>query len=330
MAAVLQHSIRFPFPSFHSWVHFNLMDTVSATVHNSLDRKSVLYSLLEPHTRYTNRINWEALGVQGNLVIGGSALIRMAAEATSTVPRGYPASPLIKKFEPWTPFPMAGGEFVRNNAKRTTEYYFRSNFTCPPAWLDSPEAEIPYIRALKRFYPIVRKHVEKVLSYESDKTIEQFLDDVDAASTVDGNSLGLKSFNPVDAIASIIFDCVIIHSTDHYFTYEVLAAARYGIATIRHPFSRWWFPGMNVPSDMLDEEDRVKWNGFSNIFVKWNDSKLFTNGMKTLRYRFRRNRKELKDADKDFVKAIEDEQVAMKKDGDIYVPMEHMARSICW
>lgn len=83
----------------HSWVHFLFPDAVAATVANNLPRNSVLYKLLEPHTRYTSRINWEALGVRGNLVIGGTTLVRMAAEATTTVPRGIPAKGLVKKFE---------------------------------------------------------------------------------------------------------------------------------------------------------------------------------------------------------------------------------------
>jgi hypothetical protein len=46
----------------HSWVHFLFPDAVAATVHNDVPRNSVLYRLLEPHTHYTSRINWEALG----------------------------------------------------------------------------------------------------------------------------------------------------------------------------------------------------------------------------------------------------------------------------
>jgi hypothetical protein len=308
------------------------MDCVSATLYNELDRKSVLYSFLEPHTRYTNRINWEALGVQGPLVLGGSALVRMGAEATSTVPRGYPVPFPLSVYEPFTAFSFTQPEFVRNNAKRTTDYYFRSDeFACPPKWLSTAKADIPYIKALKRYYPIVRDHVEKVLNYEDDETIVKFIEAVDRNSEVDGNSLNLMSrFDPIDVIASILFDCVFIHSTDHHSTFEIFSASRYGIGTIRHPYSRWWFPGMNVPGDMLDEEDRIRWAGFTRVFVRWNDSKFFTNGFKSLKYKFRRHRKELKDADKDFVKAIENEQIAMKKDGLPFTPMEAISRSICW
>jgi len=87
----------------HSWVHFLFPDAVAATVHNDVPRNSVLYKLLEPHIRYTSRINWEALGVRGNLVVGGSALVRLAAEATTSAPRGMVLG-LTKKFEPWAPF----------------------------------------------------------------------------------------------------------------------------------------------------------------------------------------------------------------------------------
>jgi hypothetical protein len=307
------------------------MDVVSATVYNELDRKSVLYSLLEPHTRYTNRINWEALGVQGPMVMGGTALIRLGAEATSTLPRGYSLPFPLSIYEPFTSFSMTSPEFVRNNAKRTTEYYFRTDeFQCPPKFLNSADAEIPYIKALKRYYPIVRDHVEKVLSYEDDETITKFLEAVDRNSEVDGYSLNITRFDKVDAIASILFDCVFIHSTDHHTTFEIFGSARYGIGTIRHPFKRWWFPGMNVPGDMLDEEDRVRWDGTTKVFFRWNDSKIFSNGLKSLRYKFRRHKRDLKDAARDFVKAIEREQRAMKKDGDPYTPIEAISRSICW
>jgi hypothetical protein len=105
----------------HSWVHFLFMDAAAAVTYNLLEKKhrgSVLYKLLEPHTRYTSRINWEALGVRGMLVYGESALVRMAAEASATAPRGVkPSSMFVEMMEPWTPFPMPASEFVRNNCK---------------------------------------------------------------------------------------------------------------------------------------------------------------------------------------------------------------------
>jgi hypothetical protein len=307
------------------------MDNVAATVYNELNRKSILYSLLEPHTRYTNRINWEALGVKGSLVWGGNAIMRMGAEATSAVPRGWPIPFPLTLFEPFTPFAMTQQEFARNNAKRTTDYYFRSGeFACPPKWLDTAQADIPYIKALKRFYPLCRDHAAKVLQYEDPETITKFLEAVDRNSECDGYSLGLANYDPIDVVASILFDCIFIHSTDHHFTFEIYGAARYGIGTVRHPFSRWWFPGMDVPSDMLDEEDRVRWDSCQHVFFRFNDSKLFPNCLKKLRYRFRRNRKELKDSAKNFLKAIEEEQIAMKKDGEMYCPMDALSRSICW
>eukprot|EP00977_Amphora_coffeiformis_P024017 scaffold14974_cov195-Amphora_coffeaeformis.AAC.24 len=313
----------------HSWVHFLFPDAVAATVHNHLSRSSTLYKLLEPHVRYTSRINWEALGVRGNLVIGGSALVRMAAEATTTAPRGIPASGLVKKFEPWTPFPVTAEEFVRKNSQRTTAYYFSDEFACPPGWFQGPSAELPYIKSLKRFYPIIRKHVASVLTDPDDlKDLLDFIAAVDENSRIDGNSLNLFRFDPIDVIATFIFDAAFIHSTDHYFTNRVFAETRFGLGTLRHTFQTPWYPGNRVPEDIQDPEDRVRYKGFADIFIRFNDSHLISNNMKNLKYRFRQPH--LRHADRNFVSEILAEQDKMAAEGDIFCPMEKLSRSICF
>jgi hypothetical protein len=41
-------------------------------------------------------------------------------------------------------------------------------------------ADIPYIKSLKRFYPMLREYVAKVLAFETDKTIiDRFITSVD-------------------------------------------------------------------------------------------------------------------------------------------------------
>lgn len=312
----------------HSWVHFLFPDSVAATVHNDVPRSSILYKLLEPHTRYTSRINWEALGVRGELVIGSSAAVRMAAEASTTAPRGVPANFLTKKFEPWTPFPISSHEFARKNSERTTGYYFSDEFACPPKWLTGANAELPYIKSLGRLYPIIREHTAKILEYEDKANIDGFIAAVDANSRIDGKGLHLDRFDPIDVIASLIFDAMIIHSTDHYFTYKVFTQTRYGIATLRNPYTRKWSPGERVPDDFLDPEDRIRYASFSDIFVKFNDSFLFSNSLETLKYRFRQP--ELKHAGRDLIYAILAEQDKMTTDGDIYCPIAKLSRSICF
>lgn len=313
----------------HSWVHFLFLDAVAATVHNDIPRSSVLYKLLEPHTRYTSRINWEALGARGNCVLGGSSLVRFAAEASTSAPRGIPASGLVKKFEPVTAFPLSCGEFVRKNSERTTGYYFSEEFACPPKWLEGDNTDLPYIKSLKRFYPIVRNHVAKVLEFEVDKSIiDKFIASVDNNSRVDGKCLDLHRFDPIDVIASIIFDAAIIHPTDHYFYYKMFKETRYGIGTLRHPYTRGWYPGERVPEDIRDPEDRVRFASFTDVFIQFNDSKIFSNGLKRLKYSFKQ--KGLKHADRAFVNEIYAEQDKMKHEGDMFCPMNKLAQSICF
>lgn len=309
------------------------MDAVSATVHNKLRKNTILYKLLAPHTMYTNRINWEALGVRGHLTFGDSALLRMAAEATTTTQKGVPGDLFTEMFTPWTPFPMPASEFVRNNAKRTTEYYFYSDeFACPPKWLEGENTEIPYIKSIRRFYPIVRSHVERVLAEEDDAVVDEFIANVDETSLVepDGVNLNLSRFDRVDVVASIIYDAVFVHSTDHHFTHEIFRKSRCGIGTLRHPYNREWYPGKLVPSNLCDPSDQLRFVNFCDVFVQWNDQGLpfLSNGMKYLKYGF--HKKSLKGIDKDFISAITAEQDRMFQDGGIYCPTDKLARSICW
>jgi hypothetical protein len=312
----------------HSWVHFLFPDAVAATVYNDVPRSSVLYKLLEPHTRYTSRINWEAVGARGNLVIGGSALVRLAAEATTTAPRGSPGTFLTKKFEPVTAMSITSGEFVRKNSERTTGYYFSEEFACPPKWFQGASADLPYIKSLKRFYPIVRNHVAKVLAFEDKSTIDRFIASVDNNSRIDDNCLNIYRFDPIDVIATLIFDAAFIHPTDHFFTYKNFHQTRYGVGTLRHPYTRDWYPGSRVPEDVMDPEDRVRYAGFADVFVQFNDSKMFSNNMKSLKYTFKQ--KALKKAHLDFVNEIYKEQDKMTTEGDIFCPVEKLARSVCF
>lgn len=217
---------------------------------------------------------------------------------------------------------------MRKNSERTTGYYFSEDFACPPKWLDGPNADLPYIRGLKRLYPIVREHVAKVLAFEDPTTIDAFVAAVDANSRIDDKGLGLDRFDPIDVIASLIFDAAFIHSTDHHFTYKIFHETRYGIGTLRHPHTRDWYPGCRVPVDIQDPEDRIRYAGFANIFVRFNDSKMCSSSMKSLKYGFKQA--ELRRADVDFLNEIKAEQAKMAADGDMFCPLEKMARSICF
>lgn len=81
---------------------------------------------------------------------------------------------------------MSANEFVRKNSERTTEYYLYSDeFECPPKWFTGPNAEIPYIKSIKRYYKVIRDHVEEVLKFENPHTTEGFIAAVDKASIID-------------------------------------------------------------------------------------------------------------------------------------------------
>ena len=148
------------------------------------------------------------------------------------------------------------------------------------------------------------------------------------SSYIDGKSLDLHRFDPIDVIATLIFDASFIHSTDHYFTYRVFNESRYGIGQLRHPIARKWYPGSRVPEDIRDDDDRVRYQGFSNVFIRFNDSKLSSNSMAFLKYKF--TQKELKKVNKAFITEIEAEQDKMTIDGDIFCPLKDVARSICF
>eukprot|EP00545_Synedropsis_sp_CCMP1620_P013629 CAMPEP_0119009660 /NCGR_PEP_ID=MMETSP1176-20130426/4515_1 /TAXON_ID=265551 /ORGANISM="Synedropsis recta cf, Strain CCMP1620" /LENGTH=594 /DNA_ID=CAMNT_0006962215 /DNA_START=20 /DNA_END=1804 /DNA_ORIENTATION=- len=320
----------------HSWVHFCFMDATGATVYNDLKRNTLLHKLLHPHFLHTNRINWEALGTRGHVVFGESALIRMASEATQTTQKGVNTDILTKLFTPWTCFPMPKEEFVRNNAKRTTEYYFYSEeFACPPKWLEGENSELPYFQSLKRFYPIVREHVEKVLKEEDPVVVAEFIANVDKNSHVDpeGVDLYLTRFEPLDVITSMIFNAAFVHSTDHYFTHEVFRKARVGIGTLRQPMKRTWYPGKEVPGDLCAPADQLRFNNFADCFVQWNDMSavpILSNCLKHIKYRFPRRYKSLRNSGPDFAALIYAEMDKMDHDGHVHVPMDKIARSICF
>lgn len=168
----------------HNWVHFGFPDAC-ASVHNRMrHRDTVLWKLLAPHLRFTNRINYQALWIQRSSDNGHS---------------------LRQRLTPWLAMPYHAEQFRGGILRNTTRHYRDL-----PAHFDLPlrlDPAVPYFRFLRAYYDVVERFVAR-LELEDDAWNE-------FASGVDADFPGFARIVRERALAVLLWQVGVVHLADH-------------------------------------------------------------------------------------------------------------------
>lgn len=308
----LQVCLTFHAPGLaHNYVHFGIPGTMSVLSRELLGRSSVLYNLITPHLRFTERINYQALHV---------------GKATSNR-----QNPFQRFFFPRQWFPITTRQFVDGLARKCSETHdsrFNTPLTTPPVpdkddglngsmkvketeapnkntsyqptYLNSPHLrKIPYLNFLAAYYTVIRKfvsslepHIDKDEWKLLAKHMSRYIPDYD-------------KLNVVDALTSVIHQTAVVHFCDHqsfmnYFSQE------YGCMTMRYlfiPFTKnpeLWEKILKKtklliedvrknPACLLNGSDVMKLRCFQNIFVDYIPTKSTKMRLVDIEYNFKKH-----------------------------------------
>jgi hypothetical protein len=190
----------------HGWVHFAFPDTMATAICQKLPNDTVLYRLLAPHARFTNRINYQALWIQPST-------------------DNYPD--LHHKLIPWLCFPTYG-EQLRNSAMYNSIQKYKSldDHCSMPDHLDT---SIPYFVYLKAYFKVINTFIKKVNPYIENDTYAILADYLESFFPE------FKELDKTQVLSMFIWQVGIWHLTDHltYFTY----AQKYGFTEMRKPIT---------------------------------------------------------------------------------------------
>lgn len=281
---------------FHGNIHFGLPCVAAASL-TSLSKSDVLYQLLEPHVRFTLRINNEALRVQ----------------------RAQDRS------KPYAPFPVTGEEFVRSIAGDVKQELMEPGLRCPP-WSLQGEA-LPFVQYGQAYYSVILNFVNTVAEKITNDERQRW------QHFMRGYIPGFEKQNINEALATIIWQVSILHSADHYAMDHVMQADKYLFSKMRINSPSESGITKDTPVDQVvkmacDAEDRFRLNVFGGTFMRGHKHPLWSNTMDNIRYRF--SDEELKSKAKEFQnKLIGTEQNLKAKKINI-CPLESVFQSICW
>lgn len=184
----------------HSWSHFWLPDVVAATVHASLPRDTVLYRLLAPHTRFTNRHNHAGLWIQ----------------------RSVDNSPAPgKRAVPWYALPITAPDMRLALMEEAGRYHRSADHFTLPERLDR---RIPYFDFLASYFEVIDAFVARLLpTLEADAYAAW-------ASAVEAWYPGFAKVPMQRALAMIVWHLGVAHAADH-LTY-VAWGRRFGTSEV--------------------------------------------------------------------------------------------------
>lgn len=278
----------------HSWVHFNFPCIFSAATYNRLPRESVLYKIIGTHSRFNIAINYQAL------------YVRRSTNNTNN---------LKGKLDPVKPFPMTSDEFIFNNSRRTLDFYKENGeFHCPPR-LDE---NIPYCGIIMLYYYEIKKFIENMKVFIEIDLLAALIEEISLYLPV------IKEFDPYDVLATYIWQCSVLHSTDHYTFYQIMKL--YGSPVAKKRIVDC-LPDMKM-DDLVDMAYQHKFQSFLDVFVFFKQSPLLKNNMKNLNYGF--NDVKQIAAEKDFIRGLEKLENDLEAKGQLLCPLKNMAQSICF
>lgn len=281
---------------FHGNIHFGLPCTAAASL-SRLNKKGVLFQLLNPHLRFTLRINNEALRV------------RRAQDRSKA----------------YAPFAVDGDEFVKSIAGDVQEQTLEPGLRTPPWSLQTND--FPFNQFGQRYFEDVLAFVISVMPK---------IDELELQAWQQFMGTYIPNFSdqsPADAIATIIWQVTFLHSTDHYTYDSLLEANRYAFNKIHLSTPK----ESGVLRDISDQqlvdmachpEDRFRTNVFASTFVRGHKHPLWSNTMDQIRYKF--DDAELQQAAEGFQKQLKKTESKLEADGLNLCPLKHVFQSICW
>ncbi len=281
---------------FHGNIHFGLPCVTAASL-ACLKKTDVLYQLLEPHVRFTLRINNEALRVQ----------------------RAQDRS------KPYAPFPVSGDEFVKSIAADVKEHLMEPGFVCPP-WSLQQEA-LPFVEYGKTYYDEILTFIDSILPSITKAELQLW------GHFMQGHIPEFKQQPINEALATIIWQVSFLHSVDHYAMESVMHADKYLFSKMRLKVPSQSGVTKETPLEQVinmacDAEDRFRSNVFASTFIRGYKHPLWSNTMDNIQYKFKD--KDLKNKALEFQKSLKNTESELKKKDLDICPLSHVFHSICW
>jgi hypothetical protein len=289
---VYQYTISIPMAS-HNWVHFAYPDSFAAAVFKKLSRESVLYKLLYPHTRFTNRINYQAVYIQ-----------------LST-----DNSPSLKNtLTPWKCFPMYGDDFKNGILENTSNHYSNMNYHFD--FPDKMDARIPYFDFLKRYYQVIQKFVGKIAPHIDQR------DYSDIEFYMQRMLPGFEKSNRVKSLSTLIWQVSVLHTVEHMSYYRL--AMEYGFTDLQKTISEEFSHGD------VSRFNRFKLRSFLRVFGRFNKSAVLDQRIENYKsYQFEEG-SELETIAIEFVRDLKTLESQLKKEGNNILELEQIIQSVCF
>ncbi len=281
---------------FHGNIHFGLPCVAAASL-SSLNKTDVLFQLLEPHVRFTLRINNEALRVQ------------RAQDRT----------------KPYAPFPVTGEEFVKSIAADVKQELMDPGLRCPPWSLQ--QEPLPFVEYGQAYYSVIIDFVNKLMPEITEDEKQRW------QHFMRGYIPGFENQKINEAIATIIWQVSILHSADHYAMDNLMQADKYLFSKMRIKSPMQSGITRETPIDQVlrmacDSEDRFRINVFAGTFMRGHKHPLWSNTMDNIRYRFKD--KSLKLYAKEFQEKLIETEINLKENKKNICPLDNVFQSICW
>ncbi|CBY21604.1 unnamed protein product [Oikopleura dioica] len=209
----LQTTMAFMIPATqHNWVHFCLPSAVAISCDKLLPETSILRQLLEPHYKFTERLNHQALFVCN------------ASDNKNSFADKY--------FKPWLAFPMTKEVFIENMSKECQRYYNkRPEEFCPSPFLhDENLVDIPYVKMLRKYNSVVRRFVCQVALLVDPEEWQIVSESIGATLP------GIEVLPMADLLTTFIWQVSIVHSLDHEIYVHTLNRNNPWCLTITVPY----------------------------------------------------------------------------------------------
>jgi hypothetical protein len=289
---VYQYTIAIPMAS-HNWVHFAYPDSFSAAVFRKLSRDSVLYKLLYPHTRFTNRINYQAVYTQ---------------LSTDNTPS------LKNRLTPWKCFPLYGEDFRQGILENTSNHYvdMKHHFSFP----ESMDTRIPYFDFLKRYYLVIEKFVSQVAPHIDQQDYQK------VAAYMEERLPGFQYADLVKSLSLLIWQVSVLHTVEHMSYYQL--AMEYGFSDLQSPLPN------TFSIDEVPRYNRFKLRSFLKVFGRFNSNNILDQRLDNYKsYQFEPD-STLENAARQFAEALKTLDNDLHQEKNDILPLDEIVQSVCF